>query len=574
MTPVRQAASTLPGRLAELAESAPGRESLRVIAPGEADLTLTRAGFFSAARAAADRLAEAGVGPGDLVILIQRDVAALAMCFFGASLTGAIPSIMPFQTEKLHPDRYRAAMSALIDLSGPRAVITESTLRDDVAALLPNDGPRLIALDRADLLDAAHPPTINPAIDPESIALLQHSSGTTGLQKGVALSHRAIFEQIERYGAALGFSEDDVIVSWLPLYHDMGLIAGFLMPILGGARLVLMNPLDWVRAPHMLLRAISDHGGTLCWLPNFAYNFCAQKIRDDDLADVDLSSMRAFINCSEPIYAQSHDQFLQRFAPCGVERSMLHTSYAMAEAVFAVSQSDLGAPVSVDVVDRAALYTDGAASPPVAGKAAHRVVSSGRPIPGMAVRVLDADRAPLPDRHVGEIAIRSTHMLSGYYRRPDETERAFHDGWYLTGDMGYLSGGEVYVLGRKKDLIIVGGRNIYPRDLETLVNAVAGVHPGRVVAFGVPNPARGTEDVAVIAELADEVSPNGSGTDEDRRRIAADIRRAVAAGTDIMVRHVELVPRGWLVKTSSGKVARAANRDRFLAAHPEIDVGH
>jgi fatty-acyl-CoA synthase len=573
MTPARQAASTLPERLTALAEAAPTRESLRVVTPGEADLVLTRAAFFSASREAADRLAGAGVGPADLAILVQRDVAALAMCFFGASLLGAIPSIMPFQTEKLHPDRYRAAMSALIDLSEPRAVITESALRADVAALLPGGGPHLVSLDRADLLNIAHPPTVDHAIDPESIALLQHSSGTTGLQKGVALSHRAIFEQIERYGAVLDFSESDVVVSWLPLYHDMGLIAGFLMPLLGGARLVLMNPLDWVRAPHMLLRAISDHGGTLCWLPNFAYNFCAQKIRDDDLVDVDLGSMRAFVNCSEPIYAQSHDQFLQRFAPCGVERSMLHTSYAMAEAVFAVTQSELGAPASVDVVDRAALHGDGVASPPVAGKAAHRVVSSGRPIPGMAVRVLDADRTPLSDRRVGEIAIRSTHMLSGYYRRPEETERAFHEGWYLTGDMGYVADGEVYVLGRKKDLIIVGGRNIYPRDLETLVNAVAGVHPGRVVAFGVPNPARGTEDVAVIAELADGVGPNGDGANEDRRRIAADIRRAVAAGTDIMVRHVELVPRGWLVKTSSGKVARAANRDRFLAAHPEIDAG-
>jgi fatty-acyl-CoA synthase len=568
MTPAQQAASTLPGRLDALAEEAPRRECLRVITPGEDDLVLSRAEFFSAARVAADGIVEAGVGPADLAILVQRDVAALAMCFFGASLLGAIPSIMPFQTEKLHPDRYRAAMSALIDLSEPRAVITESTLLDDVTALLPDGGPRLVSLDRADLLDAAHPPAVDRVIDPESIALLQHSSGTTGLQKGVALAHRAIFEQIERYGAALAFSEADVVVSWLPLYHDMGLIAGFLLPLLGGARLVLMNPLDWVRAPHMLLRAISDHGGTLCWLPNFAYNFCAQKIRDDDLADVDLGLMRAFVNCSEPIYAQSHDQFAQRFAPCGVERSMLHTSYAMAEAVFAVTQSELGTPASVDVVDRAALHAEGEASPAAGREATHRVVSSGRPILGMGVRVLDADRASLPDRRVGEIAIRSTHMLTGYYRRPEETERAFHEGWYLTGDMGYVADGEVYVLGRKKDLIIVGGRNIYPRDLETLVSAVEGVHPGRVVAFGVPNPQRGTEDVAVVAELAD-----GVGADGDGRQIAADIRRAVAAGTDIMVRHVELVPRGWLVKTSSGKVARAANRDRFLAAHPEIDVG-
>jgi acyl-CoA synthetase (AMP-forming)/AMP-acid ligase II len=185
----------------------------------------------------------------------------------------------------------------------------------------------------------------------------------------------------------------------------------------------------------------------------------------------------------------------------------------------------------------------------------------------MRVQVLDDAFEPLPERHVGQIALHTSHMLDGYHRRPDATEAAFHDSWYLTGDMGYLAEGEVFVLGRKKDLIIVGGRNIYPRDLETIVNTVAGVYPGRTVAFGIPNPERGTEDIAIVAEMAD-----GALSAEQRSQLAANIRRAIAAGTDLMVRHVEMVPRNWLIKTSSGKVARAANREKFLQAHPEIET--
>ncbi len=563
-------APTLPEQLHRLAVEAPERECLRLLYPNRPDIVLNRAQFFRAAQKVAGMLSAAGVQPHDLVIMVQRDALPLTTSFFGAALLRAIPSIMPFQTEKLHPDRYRAAMAALIALSHPRVLLTEPDLYAEVCALLPQGGsgelPQVIAVHAEDLLQADHPLELNSPFDENDIALLQHSSGTTGLQKGVALAHRAIFEQLERYGQAIGFSPQDVVVSWLPLYHDMGLIAGFLMPLLGGARLVLMSPLDWVRAPHMLMRAISAHRGTLCWLPNFAYNFCAQKIREEDLDSVDLSSMRAFINCSEPVYIASHELFAQRFAPYGVRMDMLATCYAMAETVFAVTQSPIGVPAHVDRVDREALHRERHARPADSEgiPGVQRVLSSGRPIEGVEIRVLDEQRHPLPERYVGELAVRTSHMLSEYYRRPDATAEAFHEGWYLTGDMGYLADGEVYVLGRKKDLIIIGGRNIYPRDIEALVNTVEGIHAGRVAAFGIPSPERGTEDLAVVAEVDGEL------TDGRARIIAAAVRRVIAAGSDITVRYVELVPRGWLIKTSSGKVARAANREKFLAAHPEI----
>jgi fatty-acyl-CoA synthase len=394
--------------------------------------------------------------------------------------------------------------------------------------------------------------------NPEHTSLLQHSSGTTGLQKGVALSHRAIFDQLDAYSESLGFTQDDVVVSWLPLYHDMGLIAGFLMPLLSGAHLVLMSPFDWVRAPQSILHRITQHRGTFCWLPNFAYNFCAQKIRDRDLEGIDLSSIRAFVNCSEPVYDASHRLFAERFAPYSISMEKLSVCYAMAETVFAVSQTQIGTAPHIDMVDRASLRQDNSAQPSTDTSSSERLVSCGTPIGGMEVRVVDeTNRETLPDRRVGEIAVRSPYMLNEYYHRTDATEAAFIEGWYLTGDLGYMADGQVYVLGRKKDLLIVGGRNIYPQDIEALASTVEGVHPGRVAVFGVPNPQAGTEDAGLVAEVDVE-------EEEMLNAIRANIRRVVSGGSDITIRHIWLVPRGWLIKTSSGKVARSANRDKVL----------
>ncbi|MBN1122972.1 MAG: AMP-binding protein [Anaerolineae bacterium] len=559
-------ARTLPGQLFTLATGAESaREALRLIYSDRDEIVLSRKEVYLAAQRTAEQLAALGVGAGDLVIIVQQDSLLLTASFFGAALLGAIPSIMPFASEKLHPDRYRNAMSALIKLSEPAVLATDPAVEDDARAILPEEGegihlPQILVLTPESVLGNSDEPRLDGTFDPDVVALLQHSSGTTGLQKGVALAHRAIFEQLDQYSKSLDFTTDDVIVSWLPLYHDMGLIAGFLMPLLTGARLVLMSPFDWVRAPHMLLQAITAQGGTLTWLPNFTYNFCAQKIRDENLEGVDLSSMRAFINCSEPIYDNSHRLFAERFEPYGAGIEKLATCYAMAETVFGVTQSKIGEPARVEWLDRKALREDLQAVPVEPDyENVESAVSSGKPIGGMNVRVLDPDRNPLPERRIGEIALNCSYMLTEYHRRPDATEEAFHEGWYLTGDMGYVADGEVFVLGRKKDLIIVGGKNVYPRDIEMLVSKVDGIHPGRVVAFGAPNVGAGTEDVAVIAEIDDFDMP-----DEEKSLLKANVRRKVAAGSDVAVRYVELVPRGWLVKTSSGKVSRSANRLKFL----------
>jgi acyl-CoA synthetase (AMP-forming)/AMP-acid ligase II len=312
-----------------------------------------------------------------------------------------------------------------------------------------------------------------------------------------------------------------------------------------------------VQHPALLLQAIDRYGGTLCWLPNFAYNHCARRIRRRDKEAVSLVSMRLFINCSEPVQWGSHQLFIDAFASQGVTPAMLGVSYAMAENTFAVTQTAPGQPAHLDWINGQVLAEQEVAEPvEQAHPEAVPMVSCGRPILGTAVTVVNGLGEPLLPRRVGEIVVRSNCMLTGYYRRPDL--RPLQNGWYHTGDRGYLADGELYVIGRSKDLIINAGKNIYPQDIEAVVNEVPGVHSGRAVAFGVPDEREGTELVAVVAEVE-------TADAELQNQIRLNIRQAVAAQTAVSVSYVSLVPRHWLLKTSSGKIARAENRHKWLA---------
>ncbi len=557
--------TTVPERLKTLHARTPERVAVYLQQSGQDDLPVTYEQLLGGASAYARAYTRAKIQPGEVSVLILRHGEDLLYSFWGAILHGAIPSIMPFLTEKLSPERYRADLSALVSVTRPAAVVTYSEFKDEVhSALRQSDSVRAVIL--AEEVES-HPDLDFDSLSgfqrrPEDIVLLQHSSGTTGLQKGVALSHRAVFNQLNAYGKALDLNENDVVVSWLPLYHDMGLIAGFLMPILSGIPLVLSSPFDWVRAPYKLMHSVTKYKGTLSWLPNFAYNFCAQKIRDRNLESVDLSSWRAIINCSEPVRWESHQAFYEKFKNYGLKREALQTSYAMAENVFAVTQSPLGGEPTVLELDREAfmservakLVSDAEANQP---RSTMKMMSSGRPLENVKVKVLDERRNELPERVIGEVALQSDCMLTGYYHRDDATQQAVHDGWYLTGDYGFISDGEVFVSGRKKDMIIVGGKNVYPQDLESLTYEVPGVHPGRSVAFGIFDEEQGTEEVVIIAEVdSDDL--------DQHSRVADAIRQYVTKNSAIALRHVKVVGPKWILKTSSGKTARTANKEKFL----------
>ena len=570
------------------------RPAIIYLETDRAPITISRREFRRAVVAHAAGLQHMGIAPRDLVIIAHTQNLESIFAFWGALLCGAIPSMFPTLTEKLDPDIYMHSMAELARLSEVRAIFTTDEFEPQLAAHVPcqvfgsEHLARSVAVANgevhparraaqpgagirrernavkskdarsptAHLLGSARNASVPHTLSPDEVAFLQHSSGTTGLQKGVALSHQAVLNQVASYGEAIALSDQDVIVSWLPLYHDMGLIAGFVMPLVQGVPLVMMSPFDWVAHPALLLHAIDDYRGTLCWLPNFAYNHCARRIRQRDSAGLSLASMRMFINCSEPVHYESHQMFLKRFAANGVTNEMLAVSYAMAENTFGVTQTPLGQAARMDVVDRVELEQNRFARP-VEREHPHAQirVSCGPTIANTAAKIIDDEGKTLPDRRVGQVAIKSDCMLSGYYKRPDL--QPFQEGWYRTGDMGYSAAGEVYIVGRLKDLIINAGKNIYPQDIEAIVNTVPGVYPGRAVAFGVPDEREGTELIGVVAEVTTD-------DPQERKRIAQQIRNVVVKQSMITVTYVHLVGERWLIKTSSGKIARAANREKWL----------
>lgn len=558
--------TTISSNLLASFHEAPDQVAVYLQHAGQEDAPVTYAGLFTGASKYAKALETHGIQAGEVVILILQHGEDLIFSFFGAILHGAIPSIMPFLTEKLSPERYRSDLSALIDITKPAAIVTYAEFEEEIhAALREGDSVRTVIVaeecESSELTETGSLPGLMRSAD--DIVLLQHSSGTTGLQKGVALSHQAVFNQLNAYGRAIALSDDDVIVSWLPLYHDMGLIAGFLAPILERVPLVLMSPFDWVRAPYRLMRSVSNYRGTLTWLPNFAYNFCAQKIRERDLDGLDLSSWRLIVNCSEPVRWESHQAFYEKFKPYGLKEIALQTSYAMAENVFGVTQSDLSRTPLVEEVDRDAFITEHIARPATNGRPVMKWMSSGRPLSNTRLRVLNETGKDVLEGVIGEIALQSDCMLTEYYNRPDITMKAFTDGWYLTGDFGYISNGELFVTGRKKDMLIIGGKNIYPQDIEAIAYEIPAVHPGRVVVFGIFDERSGTEEVVLIAEVDVEA-------ESERLSIADKIRMHVTKNSAIALRHVHIVGPKWILKTSSGKPARSANKEKYLSGFRNV----
>jgi acyl-CoA synthetase (AMP-forming)/AMP-acid ligase II len=316
-----------------------------------------------------------------------------------------------------------------------------------------------------------------------------------------------------------------------------------------------------------MLRAIASHACTLAWVPNFALQFLARRVPPEDRAGLDLGTLRALVNCSEPVSAASVDAFLSAYGPCGVRRAAVTTSYALAENVFAVTQSPVGEAVEPPRVwvDPVALGHDGrVVVVPAASPGARCFVSSGPCIAANEVRIASDGSEALPPARVGEILVRSDSLFAGYYNRPELTAASFHDGWYKTGDLGFFHGRDLYVVGRKKDVIIVAGRNVWPEDIEAIACAHPAIHDGRAVAIGLYDPDVGTEAVVVAAEAEAEDALARRGP------IELAIRGAVVTELGVTVRAVYVKPRGWIVKSTAGKPARRDTREKLLREHPEL----
>ncbi len=537
---------------------------------GDSVTTITWEQLLRQASAYADRYLSAGVIAGDAVLISLKHGPALYPAYLGAMLLGAAPAFLPFPTPKQDPVLYWETHQALFARMQARVLLTYAANAEEVAGALP--AATTLLVDEPVALSAVPITDIAASIDlpdPDSVALIQHSSGTTGQKKGVALTYRQIARQVQSYSAAIGLSEQSRIASWLPLYHDMGLIAAFLMPVHLAATVVSLDAFEWVLRPHSLLDLMDRYRCDYTWLPNFAFNHLMRTKQGNE--SYSLSHVRAFISCSEPCKPQTFDAFADTFAPYGVSASQLQTSYAMAETVLATSQTPLGAPARRLWLQMQGL-TAGRAVVGREGPGAVPYLSNGPLLDGIEARVdPEAECRPGEGSAIGEIQLRGDYVFDGYDRNDEATAEAFVDGWYRTGDLGCLIDDEVYVLGRSKDVIIHHGVNYYAHDLEAVASAVAGIKPGRCAAVAIFDEPTGSEHIELIAER--EVVSDGTDTDE---RMRCDLKQAIADQFQVMVARVHLVEPGWLVKTTSGKVSRRENAAKLqrqppAAVEPETD---
>lgn len=521
--------------------------------------------LYQTALEVADYLVDKGVVAGEVCALIMKHNKYFYPIYMAISAVGAIPSVLAYPNARLHPDKFREGLTGMAQKSGLDWIITERELAETIQPIIHNPASTIKnSLFPLDI--TAVPQKQKPKLDlimkmragttAAMPFLLQHSSGTTGLQKAVVLSHRSVLGHVRRYAEAIHLTEEDKIINWLPLYHDMGLIAAFHMPLIWGIPSVQLDPFQWVAAPIVFFQAVAAEQATLTWLPNFAYTFMAERISDDLLPEVDLSSMRMFINCSEVVRGESHRKFLTRFERNGLRKESLAACYAMAETTFAVTQTNPGEEARQLAVDRKALAQK-IVKPPTTNELAKNCVSSGKPITDCRINILGDAGQPLPDAQVGKIIVQSYSLFDGYRHNPEKTAQVLAEGWYQTGDIGFRHQGEYYIIGRGDDVIIAAGVNIFPEDIEEAVNKVPGVIPGRVVAFGVEDESLGTENTCVVVETMCQRA-------EEQESLRLAIKKAGMA-IDVSIPLIYLVPPRWLIKSSSGKISRKANKERILS---------
>jgi 1-acyl-sn-glycerol-3-phosphate acyltransferase len=389
----------------------------------------------------------------------------------------------------------------------------------------------------------------------DDIAFLQYTSGSTGDPKGVVLTHANLLANIRAIGQVIDLRPDDVFVSWLPLYHDMGLISAWLASLYFATPLVVMSPLAFLARPERWLRAIERYRGTISAAPNFAYELCVKRIGDAEIEGLDLSSWRIAANGAEPVIPETLRRFTERFAPYGFRPEAMTPVYGLAECTVGLLCPPLGRGPRVDRVRREPFSGNGRAEPAAADDAgALRFVSCGRPLPGHDVRIVDALGSEVGERIEGRLEFRGPSATSGYYRNPEQTRRLFDGDWLDSGDRAYLADGEIHLTGRVKDIIIRGGRNIYPHEVEDAVGAVAGVRRGCVAVFGSPDPDSGTERLVVLAETRES---GAAAQDALRTRIVEATVAVLGEPPDEVV----LAPPHTVLKTSSGKIRRAACRE-------------
>ena len=513
---------------------------------------------FAAVRERALRTSSAlrgrGVAAGDRVALVFPTSPEFVDAFFGTLLAGAVPVPLypPLRLGRLA--EYHESTAAMIRAAGARLVLAEARTRKLLGPAVAGARPRLGCATLAELA-SGRGGELGVHVDPASLALIQFSSGSTTDPKPVALSHANLVAQLTALGMMLPSERGNphVGVSWLPLYHDMGLIGCLLLAVYVPGPLVLIAPEHFLVRPALWLRAISRHRATLSLAPAFGYALAARRVRDDEVTGLDLSGWQMAGCGAEPISPAALRPFAERFGPLGFDEASLRPLYGLAEASLAVTAAPPGRGVRTLDLDSARL----AAGEVVAGRRA--VVSVGTPVAGFEVEVRGPDDRPLPEGRVGRIHARGPSVMAGYFEQPRATAKVIRGGWLDTADLGFVAGGELYVCGREKDVVVIQGANHPAEEFERCVEGLAGVRAGRVVAAGFTPDGESGERLLVLAERPKEVDDSA-----DAATIAA-VRSRILEHTGVGPHTIRLLEPGTLPRTSSGKLRRREALRRFLA---------
>ncbi len=516
---------------------------------------ITYRDLWQGSAAYAAGLAGAGLSPGQTVAIMLPTSREYLFCFYGTLLAGGIPVPLypPARLTAIedHLTRHVGVLKscgAALMVTIPEAKPIAWLLRAQVESL------------RAVMVPAEFPE--NSSFTPVKatggqIGFLQYTSGSTGQPKGVVLTHANLLANVRAMGKAARATSADVFVSWLPLYHDMGLIGGCFATMYLSFPVVLMSPLAFLARPSSWLRAIHRHHGTISGGPNFSYELCLRRIPEHELEGLDLSSWRFAFNGAEPVSPETMTGFSEKFSRWGFPRSSMSPVYGLAECSVGLAFTPPGEPWQMDLLDRAQFGSTGDAVPAREGDPAPlKVVGCGRAIPDHELRVVDAAGLELPDRAEGALQFRGPSATTGYYRNPQATRSLFDGDWVNTGDRAYLSDGSLYITGREKDIIIRGGRNISPYELEEAVGDIAGVRRGCVAVFGSTDRASGTERIVVLAETRQS---DAATQDSLRRQINDLALNLIGSPVDDIV----LAPPHTVPKTSSGKIRRVAAREYY-----------
>jgi fatty-acyl-CoA synthase len=541
------------------AEATPDRVHLYLREEDGRERPVTYGSLWRDAAAVAAGLTARQVAPGDRVALLLRTEVAFFQAFFGVLLAGGVPVPLypPFRADGL--EEYARRQSGILRNAGARLLLTFAEA-ERVAHLLRPLAPSLS--DVITVEGAGHDvrALAVPNIAAADLALIQYTSGSTGMPKGVALSHANLLANIRAFGDAFDINADDVGVTWLPLYHDMGLIGTWLGALYHGIPLVVMSPLAFLSRPARWLQAFHTHRATLTAAPNFAYDLCVRKISDEEIDRVDLSSWRCALNGAEAVAASTIDRFCDRFSRYGFRREAMKPVYGLAEASLCVTAPLAGREPRIDRVAREPFERARRIEPATpADTSPLMFVGCGRPLRGHDVRIVSARGGVLGERTEGAIHFRGPSVMQGYFHNPEATaEVAQGDGWFDSGDLGYWADGDLFITGRVKDVIIAAGRNIHPQEVEEAAGDVPGVRRGCVAAFGVADSRSGTERLVVVAETR-ERSASAQGALSDA--IVARVVDAIGIPPDQVV----IAPPGTVPKSSSGKIRRSATKQLFAS---------